>query len=196
MIKQTALFDYFDMKPVKKSYGRTQHGGTLGKNHRKEFRPLSTKRWIHLILKSDKAYGSMSLLHPSHKIWIKGLLHRKSKKFGIKISDYANVGNHLHLKIKISSRENFAKFLKSVSALIARKVTGAKRGKPFGKFWQGLAFTRILTSALEELQLKGYIEANRREAQVSKQAREDFLAQFNRWVYRQRRRSKLVESTA
>jgi hypothetical protein len=190
MQDQLTLFDYFNPKPVKTPSERTQHGGTFGKNHRKELRPLSTKKWIHVVLKSDKAYGPLSFLHPNHELWIEKLLHEKAKKFGVKIGDYANMGNHLHLKVKISSRENFGKFLKSVSSLISRKVTGAKRGKPFGRFWQGLAYTRILTSPTEESQLKDYIEASRREVRDSKQAREDFLAQFNQWIYRQRRKSK------
>ena len=188
--KQLALFEYFGMQDTRKKYGRTQHGGALHRHHRKEFRPLSTRRWIHLVLKSDKAYGALSFLNSRNQLVIKKLLADRAKRFGIKIADYANVGNHLHLKIKISSRENFAKFLKSVTAQIARLVTGARKGKPFGRFWQGLAFTRILTTSLEELNLKGYIEANRREAAGSRQARENFLKQFNSWVYRQRASAK------
>jgi len=111
-------------------------------------------------------------------------------------ADYANVGNHLHLKIKISSRLNFQKFLKSLTTQIARRVTGARRGKPFGKFWQGLAFTRILYSSREELILRGYIAANREEATKGKRARQDFLRQFNQWVYRERLRTKGMKSAS
>jgi len=156
-MKQTNLFEYFDKKDVRKRFGRTQHGGAKTRGHRKLERPLSTKNWIHLILKSDKAKGPLSFLLPRNKQIIQLILREKSKKFGVTLVDGANVGNHLHLKIKIQNRESFQKFLKSVTCLIARKVTGARRGKKFGRFWQGLAFTRVLTSSLEELNLKGYI---------------------------------------
>ena len=192
--KQGQLFQYQQMESTHKRYGRTQHGGMGSKNHRKLERPLSTKKWIHLVLKSDKAKGPLSFLKPTNQVFIRELLRQKALRFGIKIADYANVGNHLHLKIRISSRENFKKFLKSVTAQIARKITGARKGKPFGRFWQGLAFTRILTSRLEELNLKGYIEANRREAAHSVEAREAFLKKFNQWVYRERLQSKTLEN--
>ncbi len=188
--QQTQLFKYYEMDSTHKRYGRTQHGGSGTKNHRKLERPLSTKKWIHLVLKSDKAVGQLSFLKPANQIYVRELLRDKALKFGVKIADFANVGNHLHLKIRITSRESFKKFLKSVTAQIARKVTGARKGKPFGRFWQGLAFTRILASRLEELNLKGYIEANRREASHSQAAREEFLKKFNRWVYKERLQSK------
>jgi hypothetical protein len=185
---QRNLFEYFEMKDVKKRYGRTQHGGASTKGRRKLERPLSKKRPLHLVLKSDKAKGQLSFLAVKNRTWVQQLLYSKAKRFGVKISDYANVGNHLHLKVRIGNRHAFQQFLKSVTTLIARHVTGARRGRPFGRFWQGLAFTRVLTSRLEELNLKGYIEANRVEAEHSSTAREAYLQQFNDWVYRERRK--------
>lgn len=189
-MKQANLFKYFEKNQLQKRYGRTQHGGVPSKGHRKLERPLSTKKWIHLVLKSDKAKGKLSFLLPKNKKIIKTILNQKAKQFGVTLADGANVGNHLHLKIKIQSRESFQKFLKSVSCLIARQITGAKKGNKFGRFWQGLAFTRVITSNLQELNLKGYIEANRKEARLGDDAREVFLKRFNRWVYRERVREK------
>ena len=154
--KQQNLFDHFDLKQTRRRYGRTQHGGASTKGHRKLERPLSTKRWIHLVLKSDKAKGFLSFLHAKNKTWVEGILRAKAKKFGVRIDQMVNMGNHFHLKIKISSREGMGQFLKSTTTQIARKLTGARRGKPFGRFWQGLAFTRVLMSSLEELHLRGY----------------------------------------
>lgn len=182
MKKQQLSFEYFNAKPIKKKYGRTTHGGVITKGKRKEFRPLSTKKTIHLVLKSDKAKGAHSFLTHKNKPMIETILKEKSQKFGVKIAEHANVGNHIHLKLRIRSREGFQKFLKAVTCLIARKVTGAKKGQKFGPFWQGLAFTRVLTSAFEELQLKGYIEANRRQARLGYRERQKFLEEFNDWV--------------
>ena len=182
-MSQTNLF----AAKEKKRYSRVQHGGTTGKGHRKLERPLSRKNWIHLVLKSEKAKGKLSFLTAKNQILIKRIINEKAKKFGVTVADQANVGNHLHLKIKISTRESFQKFLKAITTLIARSVTGAKRGRPFGKFWQGLAFSRVLKSRTEELNLNGYMIANRLEAATSYQAREKFLQKFNAWVYRQRK---------
>lgn len=175
--KQQNLFE----SSKRKRYARRSHGGD-STGQRKLERPLSTRDWIHLILKSDKARGKMSLRSPQHQTWIEHLLREKARKFGVRIADLSNVGTHLHIKIRIASREAFQKFLKSITTLIARKVTGARRGRPFGRFWSGLAFSRVLKSRLEEFRLRGYFEANRREANQSYAARERYLERFHAWV--------------
>src|SRR6266404_4770630 len=179
--KQQSLFD----KETKKRYSRTIHGGTTGKGRRKLERPLGKRNWIHLVLKSEKAVGKLSFLNAKNKIVIEKILKDKGRKFGVSIADHANVGNHIHLKIRITSREGFQKFLKAVTTLIARRITGARKGKPFGKFWQGLAFTRVLKSYTEELNLKGYFVANRSEAEYGPAARERMLKLFNNWIYKE-----------
>jgi REP element-mobilizing transposase RayT len=160
----------------KKSYG----GTTKGK--RKIARPFSPKKWMHLNLKAQKAKGHLSLLNPKNKSNVEAILKKQSQKHGVQIAEYVNMGNHLHIKVRASTRNGFQKFLKSITAMIARKVTGAHRSNKFGKFWDALAFTRILTSAFEELQLKGYFQANRIEAQKGYQARKHYLDQFNSWL--------------
>lgn len=139
----------------------------------------------------------MSFLAARNQLFVETTVRKKAEKFGVRVADFANVGNHLHLKIKITSREEFNKFLKAITTLIARHVTGARRGKPFGhRFWQGLAYTRVLSSALEELRLRGYVEANRIEAAQSNQAREKWLAKFNRFVRKVTRAPTRSGSTA
>jgi hypothetical protein len=173
-----------------KKLSRKTHGGahangnsrTAGK--RKEFRPLDARRSLHLILKSDQAKGKYGLLVPRNQIFIAKTLEAKAKKFAVTIQSQANVGNHIHLKLRFRSKAQFQNFLRSITTLIARFVTGARKGKPFGRFWSGLAYTRVVTSAKEDLQLGGYIEANRIEAKASKIEREKFLEDFNAWVKR------------
>jgi REP element-mobilizing transposase RayT len=181
-MKQKSLFEFSNDKSNQRRYARRTHGGVPTKPARKLERPLSRKDFIHLILKSEKAKGALGFLKSENDIVVRDILREKAKKFGVVIADFANVGNHLHIKIRAQSRESFQKFLKAVTCLIARKITGAKRGKKFGKFWQGLAFTRIITSRLEELRLRGYFEANRKEAQYGYATRERFLAEFNVWM--------------
>lgn len=152
--------------------------GFTGGNHL----PLDKNKWTHLILKSSKAKGAYNLLQAKNEIFIAKTIAKKANKFGVTIHSNVNVGNHLHLKIKFRSREKFQDFLRSVARLIARFVTGARKGKPFGKFWDALAYTRVVTTRKEELQLGGYVTANELEAGTSKAAREDYLAKFNAWV--------------
>lgn len=127
--KQTSLFD----RPLHQRYRRRSHGGSASRGLKLE-RPLSTRDWVHLILKSEKARGPMSFRSAKNQAWIESTVKEKAKKFGIRIADFANVGTHLHIKLRLSSRENFQRFLKAVTTLIARKVTGARRGRPFGRF--------------------------------------------------------------
>jgi REP element-mobilizing transposase RayT len=178
---------------------RRTHGGIVSRGRRKNRRPLATKKWIHLVLKSDRAVGGRSFLTAKNKVFIERLLKLKARKFGVKIAEFANVGNHLHLKIRITDRLEFGKFLKSVTTQVARFVTGARRGHPFGRFWQGLAYTRVLSSRYEELQLRGYIVANRLEAELpgekGRSAREKWLADFNRHIQGLRRRRGFDQAT-
>jgi hypothetical protein len=68
--KQFSLFD----DRTKKRYNRTAHGGTLNKGKRKLERPLSTRKSIHLVLKSDKAKGRFSFLNPHNKLLVNRIL--------------------------------------------------------------------------------------------------------------------------
>jgi REP element-mobilizing transposase RayT len=180
--KQNSLFDHFEMQDVKKRYARTEHGGLSTKGKRKLERPLNTRMGLHLVLKSDKAVGKLSFLTPKNQKLVRHIVFSKARKFGIRVKDFANAGNHLHLRLKIQSRLNFQRFLKAVTTLIARKITGARRGFKFGRFWQGLAYSRVLTTYAEELRVRGYIQANEIEVANSPAARERYLRVFNAWL--------------
>jgi REP element-mobilizing transposase RayT len=184
-MKQLNLFE--EMKTAK-----SVHGGARTKGRRKAKRPLSTKHTIHLVLKSKKARGAFCFF--KHKAAILKVLKTYSQKYGVQIKDAVNMGNHIHLKVKIRDRKLFGHFLRTVTALIARKITGATKAHAFGRFWDGIPFTRILKTSYEELQLKGYFNANRVERAQSYHVREQYLKQFNEWVYKLRRR-KLLENS-
>jgi len=188
--KQQSLFDYHNNTDTKRKYGRTTHGGVESKGKRKEFRPLAENKWTHLTLKSEKAKGPWSFLTPKNQQIIREILKEKSKKWGVKIAECVNVGNHLHIKLKFKYRKGFQNFLRSVTSLIARKITNAKKGTKLpeqkgkqNKFWQGLAFTRVLKTSYEVLQLKGYFKANHIQAQKGEKARERYLNAFNSWIH-------------
>ena len=179
MKRQMTLFEHAGQKQWR---ARTIHGGGAHKGKRKLERPLSLKRPIHLVLRATRAKGTWSFLASAHKEWIHRLLRKKARKFGVTLADYANVGNHLHLKVKIHNREGFQNFLRSITSQIARKITGARRGVVKGAFWDGLAFTRVLKSYREELYLRGYIMANYLEAGQGYAVREKFRQKFGAWM--------------
>jgi REP element-mobilizing transposase RayT len=180
---QINLFSQLNSKAERKSVTRRLvHGGDKSKGKRKTVRPLATKKWIHLVLKSDKATGRYSMLAKKNSKWIDQLLKTKAKKFGVELKEVVNMGNHIHFQLRISSRRSFQAFLRSITNLIARHVTGARKGKKFGRFWQGLAFTRVLTSAFEVTRLQNYFIGNRIERQHGKYYRDRYLTRTNSWM--------------
>jgi len=181
--QQKTLFEFAGDMETKRRFSRTAHGGDLALNKRKLDRPLSSKKPIHIVLRSSQAKGVWSFLGVKNQTAIDRIIARQARKFGVTVQDFANVGNHLHLKIKAPTRARFQAFLRSVTCLIARKITGARRGIKLKKrFWDGLAFTRVLTSWREEVNLRGYFIGNRQEAGLGQAARERFLRRFQEWV--------------
>lgn len=165
-----------DQREYKKN--RLEHGGEkLSRLRlRKLKRPFDRKHLIHLTLKSKKAQGQMSFLRSKNRARIEAIIQRHASKNGAKIERFANVGNHLHLAMRFPSRVAFKRFLRSVTGLIARAVTGAEKGKAFGKFWDCLAHSRVVVGRRAVSYLLKYIEANRVEAKLGGGARLAYAA--------------------
>lgn len=161
------------------------HGGVNLKKRRKVKRPLIPGSITHVVLKSSKAQGNLSFY--KHKLLVHRLMKQKAAKFFVEIKDFVNMGNHLHLKVKFKDAKRFQQFLKSYTGLLARQITGARKGRRFGKFWDGLVYTRVLTSKIEELGLRIYFEGNHREREMGYQERIDYLKRWNQYLYRLRR---------
>ncbi len=136
-----------------------EHGGETRIDKRKIIRPLTHTRPIHVVMRSSLARKELSLLNFAKKI--DRLLAEKARKFGITIYEKANSGNHLHLLIRGKKRADIQQFFRAITGRIARIVTGARKGKPFGKFWDHLIYTRILNSWRREFHgVKGYVVRN------------------------------------
>jgi hypothetical protein len=102
-------------------------GAYLKKSNPKKARPISTKRSMHLVLRSSRATGGRSLLRKSRQIF--EIVYAQAKLHGVKIYRYANAGNHLHLVIMPRSVVAFKKFVRATSGLIARLILGVERGR-------------------------------------------------------------------
>lgn len=156
------------------------HGGK--KSNAKSARPFVANKWMHISNRSEKAQGLWSLLNFGNKVVVEQIIRREAKRFFVQIADYVNMGNHYHLKARTKRKEDLQNFLRAIHSKIAKFITDAKKGQARGKFWDGLTFSRLLTSALEELNLKGYFKANRIERDCGKVQREEFLEKHRQWV--------------
>jgi hypothetical protein len=139
-------------------------GGSLLKNsHAKTHRPLDSKLPIHLILRSVK--GGMRL--PKTFKHVNQTVDRACKKHGVRLYQYANVGNHLHMLIKISHVKRWAAFIRELTGRIAQVAQGLKgpqKGLP--NFWKQRPFTRIVRSWRKAFRdAKEYVHLNFLEAE-------------------------------
>lgn len=158
-----------------------EHGGSRARGRRKKRRPLSCKKPLHLVLRSSKAVGPLRMNARRCGERVEAIVRKQARKFGVKLLAYENSGDHLHLLVKSSDREGFQHFLRSVAALVARLVTGAKKGVRFGRFWDALAYSRVLRSALDFRMARDCLTAFRLERLEGKAAKESFLERRKRY---------------
>ncbi len=155
---------------------------------RKVFRPLDRKRKLHLILKSSHARGSKSFI--SNKLEVRRIIESKASKYGIVIHGLEIMRDHIHLFVSFKTRELIQNFMKVSTGLIARFITKARKGKPFGKrFWDGLAFTRIVKGERDERNLKNYLEKNRIEREEGTEWRR--AIEFHESIEREAKKKRL-----
>ena len=140
-------------------------GGSLLKSNPKTKRPISTAQAIHLVLKSQHAMGKNSMLHCYNTKKIESVILSQAKCWGIKIYHYVNVGNHLHLVIKLNNRRSFNPFIRAITGLIARHVLNAERGSSKNvQFWVTRPFTRIISWGKDYLNINKYMKKNKGQA--------------------------------
>ena len=153
---------------------RSVHGGDLAIGRRKVARPLDAKRPLHLVLKSSHAKGRLSFLAVQNRTAVEKFIRDRARQFGVTVQGFETMSNHIHLVLKFKSRASFQAFLKTITGLIARHVTGARKGKPFGKrFFDHLAFSRVVQGARDLRGLAIYLFKNEVEREVGAQTRAD-----------------------
>jgi REP element-mobilizing transposase RayT len=145
-------------REVQAELARTEHGGTVRQGRRKLERPVSTRRPMHVVLTSYRARGPWSLR--KHDRAVRDALGEMARRFGIRVYDFANVGSHLHLLVRARRREAFHGFLRSFVGIVARLVTGARRGRPSGRFFSGLAWSRVVAWGRDYIGVRHYVFRN------------------------------------
>ncbi|MCM2323512.1 MAG: transposase [Oligoflexia bacterium] len=149
--------------PTFRELSRREHGGRLGEGRRKTARPMSPRLPLHVILRSTKAKGDWSLLKSKHEKRVKHLTYALARKFHVKVYRFANAGNHLHLVLKAKHKDGFKAYLRALTGTLARTVTGAKKGVKKGKFWDTLAYSRVVTWGREFKNVSFYVIMNELE---------------------------------
>lgn len=145
---------------------RKEFGGALvGRGHAKKARPLSTKHAMHVVLRSSLAKGEWSLRSAKNLRMVERMLRKLAAQYGIRIYKFANVGNHVHLLIKLSNRYTFAPFMRAFAGTIALKVTGANKLSALKeKFWDCIPWSRIVEWGKAYRSAKAYVFQNEMEA--------------------------------
>lgn len=118
---------------------------------------MDTKNSMHLVLRSSLARGAWSFRSGKNSKIIREIIERFAAKYGVKVLSLANVGNHLHMQIKISNRFAYRMFIKAVTGAIAMKITNinrwTKQERPVGKSTGKGKIGSANASVLNELQL-------------------------------------------
>lgn len=134
-------------------------GGSLLKSHPKTKRPLDSKWPTHLVLKANNNV----LRRPGTLHRVDRQVRQSARRHGIKVYEYANVGNHLHLLIRIRKCSGWASFIRELTGRIAQ-LAGV--GRAAGKFWKFRPYTRIVRGWRTAYRIaKDYVRLNILEAE-------------------------------
>ncbi|MEO5666867.1 MAG: transposase [Bdellovibrionota bacterium] len=164
MTKRRSQADLFPqiLKEARAGFG----GACTARSNPTSRRPFARRTPMHLVLRSDLAKGSRSLLLKDSEI--RNILAQESARVGAKALDLANVGNHLHLVMTFPSAVAMSHFLRAFSGRVARAVLDAKKGRgrlSMGtRFWAGRPFSRIVGWGGPLKTLTRYVQINRQES--------------------------------
>jgi REP element-mobilizing transposase RayT len=91
---------------------------------------------------------------------VRSLVFGLGERFNVKVYSFANSGNHIHLLLRAKVKGDFQNYLRSLTGLIARHVTRSERGRKFGKFWDHLAYSKLVGWGREFQNAITYIARN------------------------------------
>lgn len=131
-------------------------GGSLLTSHPKIKRPLDSKLPTHLVLRATKS----TMRRPQTFLKVNQIVNQACKKHGVKLYEYANVGNHLHMLIKIRSRGSWAAFIRELTGRIAQLTATKWLNRPYTRIvrgWKKAYFTAIQYVRLNILEADGMI---------------------------------------
>lgn len=135
-------------------------GGSLLKGNAKRARPLDTKLPLLITLRATK--GGMRT--PKCYKKVNDAVYDTAAKYGFKIYKYSNVGNHLHILLKLSKLQLWSAFIRELTGKIGLIVKMLLNSE--GKFWMFRPHTRIVRGWRKAFKIaKDYVELNILEAE-------------------------------
>ena len=121
----------------------------------KTARPLSSKLPIHLVLRSKRSW----MRTPRQFGAVNATVARVAKRHGVRVYEFANVGNHLHVLIRIAARPRWAPFIRELTGRLAMLRAG-------GAEWVGRPFTRVVNGWRRAYRsVREYVRLNSWEAE-------------------------------
>lgn len=161
LMKKNQQSSFFDKQSL--SFG----GSLLKRAHASGPRPVSSKHYLHVVLKSDVAiltkYEDLRLTKKRGAV--DGIIKNKAETFGVRLHKVAIASNHIHLLISFKSRRKYFNWIRRVTGLIARLMLNAEKGKPSQKsFWTYRPFTRVVFWGRDYRGVYGYVQRNILEA--------------------------------
>jgi transposase IS200 family protein len=100
---------------------KKEFGGSLLAGKRKTARPLSVKKPIHLVLKSTGG----SCFNPGNRK-LESLIRSHADKYGIKLYEISLNWSHIHLLIRLPSREAYLAFIRTMTSLMVSLLSKIK----------------------------------------------------------------------
>ncbi len=144
---------------------RSEHGGAIRSGRRKLHRPIDPKRPLHVVMRATAARGARSMLSRANAPRVDALVRQYARRFHVRVFTYSNVGNHLHLLVQGKNRGELQSFLRVLPGQIAQAITGARKGRKLAtRFWDLLAFSRVVDWGRALRNVKRYLDKNDLEA--------------------------------
>ena len=141
---------------------QTSFGGSLtDKSNPKTKRPLDSKMPIHLVFKANKSV----LRLPKTFAKVTTLLNQRAQKYGVKIYSQANVGNHIHLVVRMTNRKLWNGFIRDFSSSLSHELRTLGILAKAHKLWKHRPFTRVVQGWKRAYKsLLEYVNLNQLEA--------------------------------
>ncbi len=138
----------------------------------RQYRPRVTNEAMHLVLRSDCAKGTKSLLKYDHVV--RAVITKLASRHGVRIYRIVNAGNHLHITLKLSKQFLWKGFISGITGGIARAIQ-RKRDSAKQGFWNSRPFTRLIAWGRDYNIVKDYHALNQLEAEGAVPPRKQML---------------------
>jgi len=134
-------------------------GSLMDQGHPRIKRPLHTKKPIHVTMRSSVAQGKRSLLNRYAAQVTQTTLGECAKRAGVRIYRYQNVGNHIHLVIRLHHRQSWIRFVRSFTSLLKLRLERLWREK-IERLFDQRPFTRVCSWGREFRSINDYFLKN------------------------------------